>query len=206
MTSLKNFFHLSVTGYCHVQATSVDTSWVSIQSITHFPFFIYVKQMHFPIEREISAWSVNLSSQTLIMDIANLELVAIIFAKWTIVTCIIRIVEMAMANLTHISYPIGDCWITDILVPNWWNMSLRNFRCFRGTCKNFIIFIFFLDKICFCLIIIKVNLQILGQNLLLKFQVHFLMDSFKKCKKKKIFFLISNNFFIFWKLNKNHFH
>ena len=53
VTSLKIFFHLSVTGYCHVQATSVDTSWVSIQSITHFPFFIYVKQMHFPIERDI---------------------------------------------------------------------------------------------------------------------------------------------------------
>ena len=53
VTSLKNFFHLSVTGYCHVQATSVDTSWVPIQSITHFPFFIYVKQMHFPIERDI---------------------------------------------------------------------------------------------------------------------------------------------------------
>ena len=143
MTSLKNFFHLSVTGYCHVQATSVDTSWVPIQSITHFPFFIYVKQMHFPIEREISAWSVNLSSQTLIMDIANFESVAIILCK--VNTSYLYNPNCRNGYGKSDTYPIGDCWIKDIMVPNWWNMSFGNFL---GTCQ----ILYFSSKLCFRLI------------------------------------------------------
>ena len=66
-----------------------------------------------------------------------------------LVTCTIRTAEMTMANLTHISFSVIES-------QTFWSQT--------GVVEHEIWkFIFFHQKLCFCLIIIKIDLQIITQ-------------------------------------------
>ena len=79
-----------------------------------------------------------------------------------LVTCTIQTAEMTMANLTHISFSVIES-------QTFWSQT--------GVVEHEIWkFIFFHQKLCFCLIIIKIDLQIITQ--IVCTYIHFAYLSF----------------------------
>ena len=94
-----------------------------------------------------------------------------------LVTCKLRTAEIVMANLTHIFFPFVESHTFSSQIGGTW--ALETFLAFAK-------FYIFLQKLCFCLNIIKTDLQILRQKITENYICLCFIKKFKWCK------LISN--------------